>query len=274
MRNNEELAYSYYVFINRDGPEKNSRQFLRLNRAALERSFDGLSSRGTLILANGKSFNPFLEILTRRESIRVINFSKLQKTELNRKCDSSESRSCGNDAHWSKGDFIFDIAEAIDRDDRHGRKRALIIGVSGQVGNYLARYLLAKKYEVHGTTRNVCTKLEDRDWIFNNVHRHVVDVLYESDIEKAIRAANPDEIYNLAAQQFTPLAWERPVWTADATALGALRVLEAAYHVNPRIRVYQASSSEIFGNAVGSPQTELTPIRPRSPYGTAKLLPF
>jgi GDPmannose 4,6-dehydratase len=151
-------------------------------------------------------------------------------------------------------------------------RRALITGVTGQDGSYLAELLLDKGYEVYGMTRRAST--ENLDRIVHLVDRLTLlqgDLLDPPALDAALREAQPQEVYNLAAQSFVPTSWNQPVLTAEFTAVGVTRVLEAVRAVDPEIRFYQASSSEMFGKVREVPQTELTPFHPRSPYGVAKV---
>jgi GDPmannose 4,6-dehydratase len=152
------------------------------------------------------------------------------------------------------------------------QKTALITGITGQDGSYLAELLLEKGYRVVGMTRRTSTEVHERiEHIVDKVEILSGDLLDQSSITSILNDVRPDEIYNLAAQSFVPASWSQPVLTGEFTALGVTRVLEAIRQVNPSIRFYQASSSEMFGNAVESPQTETTPFYPRSPYGVAKV---
>jgi len=151
-------------------------------------------------------------------------------------------------------------------------KKALITGITGQDGSYLAELLLEKGYEVHGTVRRSSTETGGRIAHFRDrLKLHPADLLDQSSVIAAIEKSQPDEVYNLAAQSFVPTSWSQPVLTAEFTALGVTRVLEAIRQVNPKIRFYQASSSEMFGKVMETPQTEKTPFYPRSPYGVAKV---
>jgi len=151
-------------------------------------------------------------------------------------------------------------------------KRALITGITGQDGSYLAEFLLNKDYEVFGLVRRTSTvNFERIKHIQDNIELISGDLLDQNSLINAIKESNPDEIYNLASQSFVPTSWKQPVFTGEATALGVARVLEAIRAVNPKIKFYQASSSEMFGKAREIPQTEKTPFHPRSPYGVAKL---
>jgi len=149
--------------------------------------------------------------------------------------------------------------------------RALITGITGQDGSYLAELLLDKGYEVHGMVRRSSTERFDRiEHLRDRVTLHQGDVLDQRSLTDAIRAAQPTEIYNLAAMSYVQVSWVQPVLTAEFTGVGVTRVLEAMRDVCPEARLYQASSSEMFGKVREVPQTELTPLYPRSPYGVAK----
>jgi GDPmannose 4,6-dehydratase len=151
-------------------------------------------------------------------------------------------------------------------------RRALITGVTGQDGSYLAELLLEKGYDVYGMTRRAST--ENLERIAHLVDRMVLiqgDLLDPPSLDAALRQAQPHEAYNLAAQSFVPTSWNQPVLTAEFTAVGVTRMLEAIRAVDPEIRFYQASSSEMFGKVREVPQNELTPFHPRSPYGVAKV---
>ena len=150
-------------------------------------------------------------------------------------------------------------------------RRALITGITGQDGSYLAELLLEKDYEVFGTVRRSSTEsLERVAHLIERVTLLEADLLDQFSLVKAVEQADPQEIYNLAAQSFVPTSWRQPVLTAEFTAVGVIRILEAIRMVNPSIRFYQASSSEMFGQAQEVPQSERTPFHPRSPYGVAK----
>jgi GDPmannose 4,6-dehydratase len=151
-------------------------------------------------------------------------------------------------------------------------KTALVTGITGQDGSYLAELLLEKGYRVVGMTRRTSTEVHERiEHIVDDVEIVSGDLLDQSSITSIVNDVRPDEIYNLAAQSFVPASWSQPVLTGEFTALGVTRVLEAIRHVDPSIRFYQASSSEMFGKVVETPQRETTPFYPRSPYGVAKL---
>ena len=151
-------------------------------------------------------------------------------------------------------------------------KRALITGVSGQDGSYLAELLLDKGYEVWGIVRRLSAENYERiDHILDRIHLVQGDLLDQSSLASALVQAEPDEVYNLAAQSFVPTSWTQPVLTAEFTSVGVTRLLEAIRTVNPKIRFYQASSSEMYGKVRAVPQDEETPFYPRSPYGVAKV---
>ena len=152
-------------------------------------------------------------------------------------------------------------------------KRALITGITGQDGSYLAELLLEKGYEVHGIVRRASTENFERiNHIATKIHLHQADLLDQLSIIDVIKESNPDEVYNLAAQSFVPTSWKQPVLTGEFTAIGVTRVLEAIKLLGrDHIRFYQASSSEMFGKVQAVPQTEDTPFYPRSPYGVAKV---
>ena len=152
------------------------------------------------------------------------------------------------------------------------QKTALITGITGQDGSYLAEFLLAKGYRVVGMTRRTSTDVHERiEHVVGSVEILSGDLLDQSSMTNIIAAVQPDEVYNLAAQSFVPASWTQPVLTGEFTALGVTRILEAIRAVNPRIKFYQASSSEMFGKVQQTPQTEATPFYPRSPYGVAKV---
>jgi GDPmannose 4,6-dehydratase len=148
---------------------------------------------------------------------------------------------------------------------------ALITGVTGQDGSYLAELLLQKGYEVHGMVRRASTeKFERIEHIRDRITLHQGDLLDQRSLVDALRASNPAEIYNLAAMSFVAVSWIQPTLTAEFTGVGVTRMLEAMREVCPEARFYQASSSEMFGKVLEVPQTEKTPFYPRSPYGVAK----
>jgi len=150
-------------------------------------------------------------------------------------------------------------------------KRALITGITGQDGSYLAELLLDKGYEVHGMVRRSSTENFERiDHLTDRVKLVQADLLDPTSLVEALEEAQPAEVYNLGAQSFVPTSWKQPVLTAEFTAVGVTRLLEALRRVDPGIRFYQASSSEMFGKVREVPQNEQTPFYPRSPYGVAK----
>src|SRR2546426_1801247 len=152
------------------------------------------------------------------------------------------------------------------------RKTAVITGVTGQDGSYLAELLLEKGYEVIGVVRRTSHDSYERiGHLLDRVHIIAADLLDQHSLTTVIRDARPDEVYNLAAQSFVPTSWSQPVLTGEFTALGVTRLLEAVRLAHPQARFYQASSSERFGKAVETPQRETTPFYPRSPYGVAKV---
>lgn len=151
-------------------------------------------------------------------------------------------------------------------------KRALITGVTGQDGSYLAEFLLKKGYDVYGMVRRTSTVLYERiQHIQDDINIVQGDLGDQISLNRAVEEIQPDEVYNLAAQSFVPTSWNQPVFTGDTTALGVTRMLEAIHMVKPDTRFYQASSSEMFGKVQAVPQTESTPFYPRSPYGVAKV---
>jgi GDPmannose 4,6-dehydratase len=152
------------------------------------------------------------------------------------------------------------------------KKRALITGITGQDGSYLAEFLISKGYEVLGMVRRTSTINFDRIRHFQNDVKIVQgDLLDQMSLIEILREFHPQEVYNLAAQSFVPTSWKQPVLTGEFTALGVTRVLDAIRNVDPDIRFYQASSSEMFGKVREVPQKETTPFYPRSPYGVAKV---
>lgn len=158
-------------------------------------------------------------------------------------------------------------------------RRALITGITGQDGSYLAELLLAKGYEVHGlvrrvsvpTTTRIAQLLHDQSGAAGAVTLHAGDLTDAQSVHRIMQRVRPDEIYNLAAQSDVAASFQMPAATADITGMGALRVLDAARSANWAVRLYQAGSSEMFGRAVESPQNERTPFAPRSPYAVAKV---
>ena len=156
-------------------------------------------------------------------------------------------------------------------------KTALITGITGQDGAYLAKFLLNKNYVVHGIKRRSSsfnTKRIDDIYKNENFKLHFGDLNDSSSLTRIVHETQPDEIYNLGAQSHVQVSFETPEYTANVDGLGALRLLDAIRQVNKSIRFYQASTSEMFGNVVETPQTEKTPFYPRSPYGVAKLYAY
>jgi GDPmannose 4,6-dehydratase len=150
-------------------------------------------------------------------------------------------------------------------------RRALITGITGQDGSYLAELLLEKGYDVHGMVRRSSTETFERlAQIRDRIVLHTGDLLDQRSLTDVLRATEPAEIYNLAAMSFVAASWSQPVLTAEFTGTGVTRMLEAMREVTPEARLYQASSSEMFGKVLEVPQTESTPFYPRSPYGVAK----
>src|SRR3954469_15637686 len=150
--------------------------------------------------------------------------------------------------------------------------RALITGIAGQDGSYLAELLLEKGYEVTGIVRGSPHAVyPNLSGIRDDVHLIQADLLDQIALLDAIAKAEPDELYNLAATSFVPASWRQPVMTAQFTAVGVTFMLESVRIVNPKLHIYQASTSEIFGATTEAPQTEATPFRPHNPYGVAKL---
>jgi len=152
-------------------------------------------------------------------------------------------------------------------------KKAIITGITGQDGSYLADWLLEKGYEVHGLVRRSSTETFERiNHLNGRITLHQGDLLDQLSIIEVFKLVRPDEVYNLAAMSFVPTSWSQPVLTGEFTAIGVTRVLEAIRLLDPKgIRFYQASSSEMFGKVQETPQTETTPFYPRSPYGVAKV---
>jgi GDPmannose 4,6-dehydratase len=151
-------------------------------------------------------------------------------------------------------------------------KLALITGITGQDGSYLAELLLEKGYEVYGLVRRLSTpNTTNINHIIDQIHLIEGDLLDQTSLNTAVKEVQPDEVYNLAAQSFVGTAWTQPVLTGEITGLGACRVFESVRRECPTARVYQASSSEMFGKVQETPQNEKTPFYPRSPYGAAKL---
>src|SRR5437016_14504113 len=152
------------------------------------------------------------------------------------------------------------------------RRTALVTGITGQDGSYLAELLLAKGYEVVGVVRRTSHDSYERiGHLLDRLHIVPADLLDQHSLTAVVRDAKPHEVYNLAAQSFVPTSWTQPVLTGEFTALGVVRLLEATRLAHPEARFYQASSSEMFGKATQTPQRESTPFYPRSPYGVAKV---
>ena len=151
-------------------------------------------------------------------------------------------------------------------------KTALITGITGQDGSYLAELLLSKGYKVVGAIRRLSTPNQWRiQHLLDRITLRPADLLDQLSLIRAIEDVEPDEVYNLAAMSFVPASWDQPLLTGEFNSQGVTRFLEAVRMVNPKIRFYQASSSEMFGKVQQVPQTEMTPFYPRSPYGVAKL---
>jgi GDPmannose 4,6-dehydratase len=150
-------------------------------------------------------------------------------------------------------------------------KRALITGITGQDGSYLAEFLIEKGYKVFGTVRRLSIpNIENIGHLRDQIEFISADLLDQGSLTDAVNESEPDEVYNLAAQSFVKASWDQPVLTGEFTALGTTRVLEAIRTVNKKIKFYQASSSEMFGKVTETPQKETTRFHPRSPYGVAK----
>ena len=155
---------------------------------------------------------------------------------------------------------------------KNNKKTAFITGITGQDGSYLADFLLAKGYRVYGLERRSSNKNHiNIKHLLSKVTIISGDLLDEASLVHALKQAKPDEVYNLASQSFVGESWRQPVFTGEVTGLGTTRMLEAIRQVNPKIKFYQASSSEMFGAVKEAPQNEQTPFYPRSPYGVAKL---
>jgi GDPmannose 4,6-dehydratase len=150
--------------------------------------------------------------------------------------------------------------------------RALITGITGQDGSYMAELLLSKGYEVFGLVRRSSVKKYDRiESLIDNIEVVEGDLTDQTSLDHVVQSVQPDEVYNLAAQSFVPASWNQPVLTGDVTGLGVIRILEAIRKHRPKAKFLQASSSEMFGKVQETPQTEKTPFYPRSPYGVAKV---
>ena len=152
------------------------------------------------------------------------------------------------------------------------KKSALITGITGQDGSYLAEFLLEQGYKVYGMVRRASVeKFERIEHLKDKIELVQGDLLDEISLIHVLKETQPDEVYNLAAQSFVPTSWKQPVLTSEFTAIGVTKVLEAIRHVDRSIKFYQASSSEMYGKVRETPQTELTPFHPRSPYGVSKV---
>ena len=150
-------------------------------------------------------------------------------------------------------------------------KTALITGITGQDGSYLAKHLLNSGYKVCGMARRTSTAVDERiHHLMDEITIHLADLLDQTSLMQVMEETRPDEIYNLAAQSFVPASWNQPVLTSEFTAIGVTRMLESARRIVPEARFYQASSSEMFGKVRTVPQNEDTPFYPRSPYGVSK----
>lgn len=154
-------------------------------------------------------------------------------------------------------------------------KKALITGITGQDGYYLSNFLIKKGYEVYGLYRRSSLDINERlGKLVDKIYLVEGDLIDSSSIFSVISKINPDEIYNLGAQSFVPASWSQPIATTQINTLGTLNVLEAIRQINPKIKFYQASSSEMFGKVQENPQTETTPFYPRSPYGVTKVYSY
>ncbi len=152
------------------------------------------------------------------------------------------------------------------------KKTALITGITGQDGSYLAELLLSQGYEVHGMIRRCSSQNVERiSHLLDKIYLHQGDLLDQSSLTALVKEIHPGEVYNLAAQSFVPTSWQQPIFTAEATGLGVTRLLEAIRQTDKSIRFYQASSSEMYGKVHETPQRETTVFHPRSPYGAAKV---
>ena len=150
-------------------------------------------------------------------------------------------------------------------------KTALITGIAGQDGSYLAEFLVSKGYDVHGMKRRTSNEASPRiEHLKDQITLHCADLIDSSSLVRLLEKVRPQEVYNLAAQSFVPESWNQPVFTAEVTGLGVVRMLDAIVQVDRNIRFYQASSSEMYGKVREVPQRETTPFHPRSPYGAAK----
>ncbi len=151
-------------------------------------------------------------------------------------------------------------------------KKAIITGITGQDGSYLAEFLLEKGYEIYGMIRRTSTLNYGRiEHILNRINIVSGDLLDQSSLDNMIEKVQPDEVYNLAAQSFVPVSWSQPIYTSEVTGLGVTRLLDAIHRIKPDTKFYQASTSEMFGKVRETPQNEETPFYPRSPYGVSKV---
>lgn len=179
------------------------------------------------------------------------------------------------DINELKGEIIFLKEEPIEKNDSYKKKKALITGLTGQDGAYLAEFLLKKGYEVYGMYRRTSMEIFDRiSELKKKINLVEGDITDMSSIVNLIKDIKPDEIYNLAGQSFVPASWTQPISTAEINAIGVLKILETIRLINPKIRFYQASTSEMFGKIRENPQTEKTPFYPRSPYGVSKVFGY
>jgi GDPmannose 4,6-dehydratase len=150
--------------------------------------------------------------------------------------------------------------------------KALITGIRGQDGSYMSEFLLEKGYEVYGLVRRTTSSnYQNIEHIKDKIKLYEADMLDQSSLHAVLQQVQPDEVYNFAAQSFVPTSFTQPVYTGNVTGLGVMRLLDAVKNFNPKIKFYQASSSEMFGKVETSPQNESTPFHPRSPYGVAKV---
>jgi GDPmannose 4,6-dehydratase len=166
------------------------------------------------------------------------------------------------------------VLETFDNFDKKG-KVALITGITGQDGHYLAKFLIRKGYEVYGMYRRSSLEIEERIYeLKEDIHLVQGDITDIPSMIRILREIKPDEVYNLASQSFVPASWTEPISTVEITGVGVVKILEAIRLVNPKIKFYQASSSEMFGKVKESPQDEETSFHPRSPYGFSKMMGY
>src|SRR5262245_24565108 len=176
------------------------------------------------------------------------------------------------DAHVRRMPGMVEVSFSQAEGTGMSSKTALVTGITGQDGSYLAELLLGQGYQVHGIVRRSSTENFQRiEHLRDRIELHQADLLDQMSLTRVLAQTQPDEVYNLAAMSFVPTSWQQPVLTADFTAVGVTRLLEALRQVCPRARFYQASSSEMFGKVQETPQRETTPFYPRSPYGVAKV---